>query len=235
MFTIPDLSASNPDDEAFCDRQADDRRSSILTEPTPKHPTPKRNNALPERVVREMAILDAMHLGVIVVSSELKLVYRNLKAQAMCQAFWQESEDLPQRLVYVGQQFVAESDRLDPNDPLDDPFVWECYPVSGQKLHIQLSWMAPIKSLPNQPYMLIVIKDCYEDLMAKTRRDQKSYGFTDREAQIWMMLDLACTYQEIAESLGITVNTVKTHVKNINVKRRNKPQRSRLWFVDDQN
>ncbi len=226
MFTISDLSAADIHGEAVGDRQDHDRGPASLAEPTPQ-----RSKSLPELVVREMQILDSMDLGVMVVSSELELVYCNLKAQEMSQTFWQESRKLPKKLVHVCNHFVAESERLEQ----DDVFVWECYPVPGQKLHIQLSWMAQINALPNQPYILLVVKDCYRDLMAKTRRDQKCYGFTDREAEIWMMLDLACTYQEIAAHLGISLNTVKTHVKNINVKRRNKPQQSRLWFVDDQN
>jgi DNA-binding CsgD family transcriptional regulator len=223
MFTISEFSTSS--------QSQNDLALWPIAGPRSTTP-PERSHSLPERVVREMEILDSMHLGVMVVSSELKLVYRNLKAQNICQDLLREIQGLPPKLVDACDRFIADRDR-----DQSDPFVWECYPMPGRKLHVQISWMDQqglLKAMPDQPYMLIVIKDCYQALMAKTRRSQKRYGFTDREAQIWMMLDLSCSYQEIAAQLGISLNTVKTHVKNINVKRRNQPTQDRLWFVEDQ-
>jgi DNA-binding CsgD family transcriptional regulator len=189
----------------------------------------ERGKPLPERVVREMEILNSMPLGVMVVASDLQLIFRNLKAKEICQEFLQETSNLPKRILEACELFMTDNELYQ-----SDPFVLECYPSQGRKFHIQISWMdqSLLEPLPQQAYMLVVIKDCYEDLMVKTRRAQKRYGLTDREAQIWMMLRLDCSYQEIADRFAISLNTVKTHVKNINVKRRNHPPQSRLWWVE---
>jgi DNA-binding CsgD family transcriptional regulator len=52
------------------------------------------------------------------------------------------------------------------------------------------------------------------------RIQQKKYDLTEREAEIWMLLRKEYTYQDIAKILQISLNTVKTHVKNIYAKRR---------------
>jgi DNA-binding CsgD family transcriptional regulator len=194
--------------------------------------TSERSQSLPARVVREMEILDSMHLGVMVISSQLELLYCNLKAKNICCNYWQETKALPVKLLDACKRFMVEAD-----EELSEPLILECYPAQGRKLLIQISWMQePLRrSLSHQPRsnqrcMLVVIKDCYEAIMANMKREQKRYGLTDREAQVWMMLDLAFSYQEVADQLGISLNTVKTHVKNINLKRRNHPQDSRLWF-----
>jgi DNA-binding CsgD family transcriptional regulator len=194
--------------------------------------TSERSQSLPARVVREMEILDSMHLGVMVVSSQLELLYCNLKAKNICRSYLQEADALPIKLMDACKRFMVEAD-----EESSEPLILECYPVPGRKLLIQISWMQePLRrsrshQLPaNQRCMLIVIKDCYEAIMANMKREQKRYGLTEREAQVWMMLDLAFSYQEVADQLGISLNTVKTHVKNINLKRRNHPQDSRLWF-----
>jgi DNA-binding CsgD family transcriptional regulator len=46
------------------------------------------------------------------------------------------------------------------------------------------------------------------------------YDLTEREAEICLLLRKEYTYQEIAKVLQISLNTVKTHVKNIYAKRR---------------
>jgi DNA-directed RNA polymerase specialized sigma24 family protein len=57
---------------------------------------------------------------------------------------------------------------------------------------------------------------------------------TDQQARVWVMLKFGMSYQEIADNLRITTNTVKTHARKIYNKQRNhRPQTPRLWFLAD--
>jgi DNA-binding CsgD family transcriptional regulator len=179
-----------------------------------------------------VAILDAMRHGVMVISSDFQVIYRNLKAQDIYDVFGCVTTTLPDPVTEACRRFMAvclphdpEADRV--CDVACDPFVMECYPAKGRKFNLQITWM---ESSPHTGYMLVTIEDCYADMMVLWRREQARHGFTEREIQIWTLLHLECTYQEIAAQLEITVNTVKTHVKNLNAKRRHHPQSSRLWF-----
>ncbi len=49
--------------------------------------------------------------------------------------------------------------------------------------------------------------------------EQKQYGLTDREAEVYKLLSQSHTYQDIANILYISLNTVRFHVKNINLKK----------------
>jgi DNA-binding CsgD family transcriptional regulator len=183
-----------------------------------------------------VAILDAMRHGVMVISSDFQVIYRNLKAEEIYSVFGCVTTTLPDQVTEACRRFMAvclprdregdpEGDRV--CDRSCDPFVMDCYPAKGRKFNLQITWM---ESSPQAGYMLVTIEDCYADMMVLWRREQARHGFTEREIQIWTLLHLECTYQEIAAQLAITVNTVKTHVKNLNAKRRHHPQSSRLWF-----
>ena len=49
--------------------------------------------------------------------------------------------------------------------------------------------------------------------------DNKRYSLTPREANVWQLRQQGATYQEIAQELVISVNTVKKHLKSILAKR----------------
>jgi DNA-binding CsgD family transcriptional regulator len=205
-------------------------RIDQIAEPTTA--SPNRSSSWSGPDLSSAAILDAMRHGVMVVSSDFQVIYRNLKAQDIYDVFGCVTMTLPDQVTEACRQFMAvclphdlEGDRV--CDVACDPFVMECYPAKGRKFNLQITWM---ESSPNAAYMLVTIEDCYADMMVLWRREQARHGFTEREIQIWTLLHLECTYQEIAAQLEITVNTVKTHVKNLNAKRRHQPQSSRVWF-----
>lgn len=54
-----------------------------------------------------------------------------------------------------------------------------------------------------------------EETPVITVGDTDSRDFTDRELEVIRRLALGLRYEEIAEELGITTNTVKYHVKNL--------------------
>jgi DNA-binding CsgD family transcriptional regulator len=178
-----------------------------------------------------LQLVDSLHFGVIVVTPEMRLVYRN---QTIVEIFKNLSiptaNGLPKALVNYCNQFMLEAAEAG-----DEPLVIDCQPCKGRLLRWQISWLA--ESLPQAPgerCLLVVLEDCYQTLVTQMRRDQKCYSLTDQEARVWVMLKFGMSYQEIADRLGITTNTVKTHARNIYNKQRNhRPQTPRLWFLED--
>ncbi len=75
--------------------------------------------------------------------------------------------------------------------------------------------------LPNQdqPCFLVVIEDRHRSDQALATLEMLRYGLTPRERQVWMLRRSGHSYQEIANTFYISVDTVKRHLKNIYAKR----------------
>jgi DNA-binding CsgD family transcriptional regulator len=178
-----------------------------------------------------LQLLDSLHFGVVVVTPDVQLVYRNQTIVEIFQSFPIATPDgVPKALVNYCNQFMLEA-----NDVNDEPLIIECQPCKGRLLRWQISWFPePLPQAPGERCMLVVIENCYQDLVTQMRRDQKRYDLTDQEARVWVMLKFGMAYQEIADQRKITINTVKTHARNIYNKQRNhRPQAPRLWFLGD--
>ena len=67
---------------------------------------------------------------------------------------------------------------------------------------------------------MILLEDRNATQAEELRIEQKKYDLTERETQIMNLLLKAYSYQDIAEILHISLNTVKFHIKNINSKKR---------------
>jgi DNA-binding CsgD family transcriptional regulator len=179
-----------------------------------------------------LRLLDSLRFGVVVVTPDMQLVYQN---QTIVKIFQNlpvpTANGLPKALIAYCNQFMLEADAA-----ADEPLILECQPCKGRLLRWQISWFPePLPQAPGQQCLLVVLEDCYQDLVTQMRRDQKCYRLTDQEARVWVMLKFGMSYQEIADSLSITINTVKTHARNVYNKQRNhRPQAPRLWFLEDE-
>jgi DNA-binding CsgD family transcriptional regulator len=127
----------------------------------------------------------------------------------------------------------------------------ECQMTNGQTVRISARWFYPGATHINgkmieanngigsagmpeqdgyrQPYILVFLENCADSLKEELRIEQRKYDLTEREAEIWMLLRQEYTYQEIAKMLQISLNTVKTHVKNVYAKRRSFQGQERFW------
>ncbi len=162
-----------------------------------------------------IAILEQMPQGVTVISSEGSLLYINRIAHQIGERFSKAQVGISfwQWLVQDLPQMVRK-----------DLTIQDVQPVPGQVIRLQ--WI-PV-ALGDRTIVtdatsawLLLLEDRNARLLAEMRQEQQRYSLTEREAQIWVLLKLDHSYQDIADQLGISLNTVKTHVKNVYVKRRN--------------
>ncbi|MGA7936619.1 MAG: LuxR C-terminal-related transcriptional regulator [Kovacikia sp.] len=195
-------------------------------------------------------LIEAIPQGVIVASQNLKPVYWNLKAKEICESFSASAltpVELPLVVSDVCRRLIRE------NRSENCLLVMECQTATGQTIRISVRWLYPTGAHENggsgqlislrerqskgqdeyrQPYILVFLENCNDVLQEELRIEQKKYDLTEREAEIWMLLRQEYTYQEIAQMLQISLNTVKTHVKNVYAKRRSFHGQERFWCFE---
>lgn len=175
-------------------------------------------------------LLESMPEGVIVVAQTLQPVYTSSKAKRLCQQLSSEEghiASLPDVVIEVCHRLLkAELEHKS--------LVAEYQGLQGRSVRVRASWLltsAIGSGLENdEPCILVLLEDCDEALRESLWIDRQKYDLTDREAEIWMLLRQEYTYQEIADILQISLNTVKTHVKNVYAKRRSVVGQGRIWY-----
>ncbi|MBW4519400.1 MAG: helix-turn-helix transcriptional regulator [Scytolyngbya sp. HA4215-MV1] len=163
------------------------------------------------------ALVNALQQGMLVLSRNLQLVYANEKAREICQMLLSE-----QQMVGLPSEVSEICHRLTREGTSDgDSLVVEYLAPNHQTIRLYTCWLDLEPGATTEPaYILIRMENCHETLLEELRIERKKYDLTEREAEIWLLLRQECTYQAIAKSLQISLNTVKTHVKNLYAKKR---------------
>ncbi|MDX2229812.1 MAG: LuxR C-terminal-related transcriptional regulator [Leptolyngbyaceae cyanobacterium bins.349] len=197
---------------------------------------------LPELNLVWKSLLEALPQGVIIISRTLQPLYWNQKAKTLCQALGPNhtaDQALP-RPVSEACYGVMRNQQA-----LQSALIVECRTTTGHSVRVraQLLNLVGISETLAQPYttlqdsaplghpsfIVVFLENCDEVMQQERRIQQQKYDFTDREAEIWMLLRQELTYQEIAQALQISLNTVKTHVKNVYAKRRSCQGKEKFW------
>jgi DNA-binding CsgD family transcriptional regulator len=84
-------------------------------------------------------------------------------------------------------------------------------------LRIRVRWFK-LNAFPH-PCLLVILEDRCQSIQNLALAEVDRYGLTPREAEVWLRRRANYTYKEIATDLYISINTVKKHMKNIQVKR----------------
>jgi DNA-binding CsgD family transcriptional regulator len=165
------------------------------------------------------SLIDTLPRGVVVISRNLQLIYFNRQGKDLCQSLpntEQRSFTLPSAVRELCHRL------LNRDRDHSDPLVVECLNSQNQSIRLYATWFNPFPAnhALSTEYILVQLENCHESLQEELRIERKKYDLTEREAEIWMLLRQECTYQTIAQSLQISLNTVKTHVKNLYAKKR---------------
>lgn len=163
-------------------------------------------------------LLEAVPIGVMVLADSLQTVYCNEKANELCDRLQNEENELPNSIRQLCQRLM-QNDR-------PEPLIME-YQEEDQFFRLQARWM---DLATKQPLLLVLIEDCHEAMRNELAIEQVKYDLTDREAEIWFLLRQKYSYQDISALLNISLNTVKTHVKNIYAKRKSLANERKIWY-----
>lgn len=220
------------------------RRVRVTSSHQPQANKAQSGDALALNVIQS-SLLESLRQGVIVTSRSLKPLYWNAKARLLCQHLADgeaQALELPSAVSEVCHRLMRH-ERLS-----DRPLVMECQTAAGQTIRISARWLDLTADRSNvaskaaggahpvdrgvQPHILILLENCNDLLQEELRIERKKYDLTEREAEVWMLLRQEYSYQDIAKLLQISLNTVKTHVKNVYAKKRSCQGREKFWCGD---
>jgi DNA-binding CsgD family transcriptional regulator len=174
------------------------------------------------------ALLEALPQGVMVLAADLSLVYANEKANRLCQQLAARDRRPTQSPLVISEI----CHRLLKTKSLEGrPLLMECQTPRQQTIRLRASWLNVNPAMGGNlsaPHILVTLENCSEALEAEIHIEQRKYDLTEREAEIWMLLRQEYSYQDIAETLQISLNTVKTHVKNVYAKKRSSQGHDRI-------
>ncbi|MFB2835985.1 helix-turn-helix transcriptional regulator [Floridanema evergladense] len=169
-----------------------------------------------------MALADSLREGMMVISRHVKPIYMNQQAKEISQKLTvgdRHLSILPLEISEICYRLIKQG--ID----YQQAIVTECSTAEQQTIRIRASWVnlgitdANLPASENQQ-ILIFLENRHQILQEDLQFEQQKYQLTDREVEIWSLLRQEYSYQDIAEKLHISLNTVKTHVKNIYAKKR---------------
>lgn len=160
-------------------------------------------------------VLEGFVDGILVVNDHGETLYSNTLARKICHQLntntppvhnlpgevWRACQALIEnRELYAKQTIVLES----------------LVTLPATTIRIRVQWL----ELSAQTNLLLVrLEDQQQMLRALAIAESQQYGLTKREAEVWLLRRLGCSYKAIAGQLCITLDTVRKHLKNIYAKR----------------
>ena len=181
--------------------------------------TTKNHDLLPKNLpfLLFLGIFDKLIDGILILTEQGELIKANASANRICQQIVRDcspSNSEVKEILPVCQSLIKSYLPI-----LKEKTAVIESEISIGKLggfRIRTQWLHLEKTKPL--YQLIVIEDRFQSLQNLVNTQVYQYGLTPREAEVWLLSQTNHSYQEMAEKLYITQNTVKKHMKNIHAK-----------------
>jgi DNA-binding CsgD family transcriptional regulator len=157
-----------------------------------------------------LSVLECLVDGVMLVDRQGHILYSNQPAQSLIEMLPRSSHhDLPD-LVWTTCQSVIESHELFGGKTV----ILE---AETESLRIRVQWM----DLADYPEhcLLVRLENRQQALWSLAEAEAKVFGLTIRESEVWRLKRLGYSRKTIAETLYISIDTVKKHLCNIQLKR----------------
>ncbi len=174
----------------------------------------KRSPILPEYLLQ--AALESLADGILILTTGGEIIHGNEFANRLCQQLIPASEpgiELPHEVWRVCQSLI-DSREMFPGTKIC--IESELLVTPSVKLKIRARWLELNDG--NDDLLLVSLEDSYQCSQNIAIADVQMYGLTNREAEVWLLRRASLSYQEIANKLYISINTVKKHLKNIYAK-----------------
>jgi DNA-binding CsgD family transcriptional regulator len=163
-------------------------------------------------------VLEGLTDGVLILSEQGEWIYHNYYAHCICQGLNQGRPLLNQvpDVVWRNCQALMESRELYPTQPV--VIESEIALSHSQVYRIRARWLVLEDS--QRPYLMVVLEDRCQALQNQAMAESVLYELTPRQAEVWLLYRAGFSYQQIANELYISLNTVKRHLKDIRVKQK---------------
>ncbi|TVQ10204.1 MAG: LuxR family transcriptional regulator [Leptolyngbya sp. DLM2.Bin27] len=190
--------------------------SSSSTLPDSRFAAPSSTQENPNQPLLN-AVLEGFVDGIVVLAEDGTWVHSNQKGRILCRDLGDghSSNLLPAGIRAMGQ-YLVESRELYPEALLE--LTQEFTSRSGQQIRARAKWL----NLPmmDQAYLLVSLENKTRSAQSTALLEAMQYDLTPRERAVWVLKRANRTYEEIAQELYITINTVKRHMKSIYAKRK---------------
>jgi hypothetical protein len=179
-------------------------------------------------------LMELIKEGVLIISHNLQPTYLNFKAEKICQMLWNEngysSLQLPPIISHLSHQIFKNNASNNTSLVVDYQInETQTIRIRACSLSFALDEECIVDSQERE-YILVFLEDRNATWEEELRTEQKKYAFTERETQILNLSSQAYSYQQIAQRLQISLNTVKFHFKNIYAKKRSCLEPNTMYF-----
>jgi DNA-binding NarL/FixJ family response regulator len=161
------------------------------------------------------AILESFVDAIWVLTEQQTIEYANVTAKQLGQRLTGEEMAIPKE-VWQACEALIDSRRTYPNHTI---VIEQEIEQETLKLRIRVQWLKLEQS--ESPYLLVRLQDENQAFRGLAIAEAQNWSLTERETQVWMLRRLGWERKEIGTELYISLDTVKKHLKNIQMKRQN--------------
>lgn len=167
-------------------------------------------------------ILEGMPDGFIIVVGDGTVLQSNAKARALCHKLDSQTsfKALPLSIQRLCDALIDSCETLTDDGAADvSPYLAledDIAVTSTKLIRVRVQWLEQGSS---KDKMLVILEDRYQTARSRAIAEGQRYGLSNRESEVWLYRCVGYTYKQIANELFITTDTVKKHIKSINLKR----------------
>ena len=164
-----------------------------------------------------VGIIESFLDGILILTKQGDCIQSNSLASQICQQLAPTKSpfnSVPKEIWQVCQALIESQDFYhDQPSNIESEIALE----SSTTLRIRVRWFQ-LNEIPH-PCLLVILEDRCQSVQKLAISEVDKYGLTSREAEVWLLRRANYSYQQIADELYISINTVKKHMKNIQAKR----------------
>ncbi|EGJ35197.1 MULTISPECIES: helix-turn-helix transcriptional regulator [Moorena] len=161
-------------------------------------------------------VVEGLMDGVLILNAQGELVHSNCYGRFICAQLAvdrSKSNVVPKEIRRVCQA-VLDSCELYPNQSI----IIESEIITEPSTSFRIRAVKLTLDSFENPCILVTLENHDQYAGSFAIAEVNKYDLTPREAEVWLLRRADYSYQEIADELLITLNTVKKHLKNIYAK-----------------
>ncbi|NEN97303.1 MAG: LuxR family transcriptional regulator [Moorea sp. SIO3I7] len=164
------------------------------------------------------AIIEGFVDGVLIITTNQELFHANECGRRMCSQISQGKSpinSIPQPIWRVCESLIDSRELFSDRKLIIEA---EIKVNKSVNFRVRVRWLT--LELSRNPYLLVTLEDKHQSTQNSAITDAIKYGLSHREKEVWLLKKANLTYEEIAQQLYISINTVKKHLKSIYAKQK---------------
>ncbi|NEQ86703.1 MAG: helix-turn-helix transcriptional regulator [Moorea sp. SIO2I5] len=164
------------------------------------------------------AIIEGFVDGVLILTTNQELFHANECGRRMCSQISQGKlpiNSIPEPIWRVCESLIYSRKWFSDRKLIIED---EINVDKSVKFRVRVRWLT--LDLSRDPYLLVTLEDKDQSTKNSVITDVINYGLSEREQEVWLLKKANLTYEEIAQQLYISINTVKKHLKKIYAKQK---------------